>query len=81
MVTNYQMSLSSLLAVTDSNNGKTEPVEQWFENFDLEKVVTPVDADKLEQLLIETNYDPTETSFVVNGFRHGFDIEYRGPVN
>ena len=30
-------------------------------------------------LLTETNYDEAETNFLVEGFTHGFDIEYRGP--
>ena len=52
----------------------------YFENFDLETVVTPVNADKLEELLKITQYDINETEFIVNGFRNGFDIGYRGPL-
>ena len=40
-------------------------------NFDLENIVTPIDVNKLEALLKETNYDKTETAFLVEGFRHG----------
>ena len=42
-------------------------------------IITPVKADILEELLIESNYDKVETQFLVEGFRHGFDIGYRGP--
>ena len=37
-----------------------------------------VNADELEKLLIETNYDSKLTQTIVNGFRHGFDLGYRG---
>lgn len=43
--------------------------------------MTPIDADKFEELLCESNYDPGETAFIVNGFRKGFSIEYTGPTN
>ena len=50
----------------------------FFENFDLENIVSPVDVTQLEQLLIQTGYDKSETKFLVNGFTNGFDIGYRG---
>ena len=60
----------------------TFPVEDalYFENFDLDSVVTPVDADRLQQLLIETSYNKNETEFIVDGFRYGFDIGFRGSI-
>ena len=51
----------------------------YFENFDLENLVTPVKADEFESLLKETEYDPEKTEFIVNGFRNGFSLEYSGP--
>ena len=48
----------------------------YFENFDLESVVSPVDADVLERLLIESKYDPSETQFLTQGFREGFSLGY-----
>ena len=41
-------------------------------------MVTPVKADILEQILMETECDPVETHFLVKGFRHGFDLGYQG---
>ena len=46
---------------------------------DLENIITPVDADRLESYLMETKYDTKETKFLVDGFRNGFDLGYRGP--
>ena len=51
----------------------------YFENFDLNSVVTPVDADALERLLNETHYDINKTKYLVNGFRNGFSLGYCGP--
>ena len=47
-------------------------------NLDLVNLVTPVNADKLEQFLHESSYDPVKTQFLVEGFRKGFDLGYRG---
>ena len=53
----------------------------YYENFDLKNVVTPVNADMLETLLTEANYDRSKTEFLVNGFREGFSIGYTGEEN
>ena len=47
----------------------------------METLETPLDVDKYEQLLHESNYNPEEVSFLINGFREGFDIGYTGPQN
>ena len=52
---------------------------QRFENLDIRSIVTPVNPDLLEELLIASNYDRDETKFLVEGFRNGFDIGYEGP--
>ena len=43
-------------------------------------IVTPIGVHNLESLLKQTNYNPIETEFLVNGFTKGFDIGYKGPV-
>ena len=53
----------------------------YYENFDIKTVVTPVNPDRLEQLLLEASYDPEETAFLVNGFRQGFDLGCKLDVN
>ena len=35
----------------------------------------------LEKLLIESNYDKSETKFLVEGFKNGFPLEYHGKGN
>ena len=52
-----------------------------FYNHNIETIVTPVDANKLESLLHESEYDEEETRFLVNGFKNGFHIGYEGPIN
>ena len=51
----------------------------YFENFDLENVITPVNVSALEKLLIQTQYNPEKTEFLVDGFKEGFDLSYDGP--
>ena len=50
-------------------------------NPDLENIVTPIDATKLGDLLRAADYNPDETAFLVDGFRHGFDLHYHGPLD
>ena len=52
----------------------------YFENFDLESVVTPVDVQQFSKLLAESGYDKDKTAFLVNGFTRGFSIGYDGPT-
>ena len=40
--------------------------------------MTPVDADCFEQLLTISNYDVEKRQFLIDGFRHGFLIGYKG---
>ena len=49
-----------------------------YENYDLETIVTPVNADILEEMLIDTEYDEEQTRKIVNGFRFGFPLGYEG---
>ena len=50
-----------------------------YENFDLENICTPFDAERSNELLILSNYNKSETKFLVDGFTKGFDICYTGP--
>ena len=50
-----------------------------FENFSLQDIVTPIDADALEDLLIQSQYPVEKRKHLVTGFREGFDLGYRGP--
>ena len=61
---------------------KLKDLELQFEatNYDLQNIVTPVDVEALEKLLIETKYRSDERNFVVDGFRFGFPLQYRGPT-
>lgn len=52
---------------------------QEAHNFDLESLVTPINIEQYDKLLKETQYDKSKANYLVNGFRNGFDIGYRGP--
>ena len=49
-----------------------------FENHNLEDIVTPVDADKLRDLLREAGYDQVKTDYLYKGFKEGFELHYEG---
>ena len=53
----------------------------YYENFDIESVITPVDVKELETLLNETGYNKEKTSRLIQGFKEGFDLGYQGPHN
>ena len=46
---------------------------------DLENIFSPVNHAELEKFLIRTNYDKDKTKFLIDGFKNGFDLGYRGP--
>ena len=53
---------------------------EYYVNLDLEQVVAPINVKKYNQLLLDVNFPSDEREFLVNGFRFGFDIGYKGPV-
>ena len=52
-----------------------------YHNGNISTITTPINVDRLEQLLIETKYDTKLTQYIVNGFQHGFELGYTGPRN
>ena len=50
-------------------------------NLDLENIVTPVDPDAFETLLIQSNYKEDKRRYLVEGFRKGFSLKYSGNLN
>lgn len=49
------------------------------ENYGLTEIVTPINVKNLECLLKQTQYDPRETQYLVQGFTEGFSLDYQGP--
>ena len=47
-------------------------------NKDLNNIITPVKYKQLEKLLRDTKYDIDKTSYLIDGFKHGFKLEYEG---
>ena len=56
-----------------------ESIPQYFENYDLDNIQTPVLVDRLVNLLRESKYNESKVRFLEKGFRKGFDIGYEGP--
>ena len=53
----------------------------YFEHFDLDSVITPVNVKEFERLLMESGYNQEKSAFLLDGFRNGFKLEYNGPEN
>ena len=54
---------------------------EWYENFDLENIMTPVNAQKFRELLILSGYDQEKTDYLYQGFSRGFSLEFEGDRN
>ena len=52
---------------------------EYYENFDLKNIITPVDYKVLDRALTESGYDRKKKDFLVKGFKEGFSIRYQGP--
>ena len=52
-----------------------------YTNSNISDIITPVNPDVLLDLLTVSNYDAIKTKYLVDGFRYGFSIGYRGPTN
>ena len=57
----------------------TDELPVYYENFDLQNIITPVKAEVLVSLLKEMGYDANKIKFLEDGFTNGFDIGYQGP--
>ena len=53
----------------------------YFTNYDLEQVVTPVNVNRYEELLTEAGYPAKKTKKLINGFKNGFSLGYKGDRN
>ena len=63
----------------DSKQGDEKA--DWFENYNLENIVTLVDVDKFQELMIESgfaNKHQKEFLYLVDGLRYGFLLKYQG---
>ena len=50
----------------------------WFENFDIDRIFTPVNVSRLNELLIETKNNDDKRRFLVEGFKNGFASKFQG---
>ena len=51
----------------------------YFENYDLNNIVTPVKVDVLVSKLRSAGYNEHKIQFLEKGFMSGFDVGYEGP--
>ena len=55
-----------------------EEIIDKHECLDYDNIVTPINADLLKQLLLDTHFDKQKISKLIEGFESGFDIGYQG---
>lgn len=64
----------SLHAITD------EVVVEAY-NPDLDSLITPVNVEIYQKLLEDSHFDKEKAQMLVQGFKFGFDLGYRGPTD
>ena len=70
-----------ILFVDSDEYGKNYQNMEQHANYNLDDIVTPINADRLEELLLKSNYNKKDRDFLTIGFKEGFDINYTGPKN
>ena len=65
-------------AAKTTTTTKTKLQVDYYENFNLESIVVPVNVQRLHSLLSHYGYCHKETAFLVDGFTNGFTIGYKG---
>ena len=56
-----------------------EGLPEYYSNFDIHTIKTPVNAEILHNLLVTSGYPRDKTEFLIKGFTEGFDLGYEGP--
>ena len=51
----------------------------YFENYNLENIITPVNVTELQRLLEDSKYDESKSKKLIDGFKNGFSLGYEGP--
>ena len=64
--------------VVDVGKSGENELPLYFENFNLQDIQTPVDAEKFKQILTESGYDKERISFLYQGFKECFSLQYEG---
>ena len=68
-------------AAQELSAGCNEETLGMFEgNFNLDEIVTPINIEVYHDLLQRYGYNKEKTKQLIQGFRYGFDIGYRGLV-
>ena len=51
----------------------------YYENYDLDTILSPVDFKQFSRLLEISGYNPEKIEFLIDGFKNGFSLGYVGP--
>ena len=54
---------------------------KYYENKNLEDIVTPVRPEKLRDLLLMSGYQEDKVEYLFDGFQNGFNLHYEGPLS
>ena len=69
----------SFIQLLSEAEGRDEP--EFFTNQDLTNIVTPPNMDLFVNLLENSGYPESEITFLEDGFRNSFSLEYQGLQN
>ena len=50
----------------------------WEENYNLKDIVTPVDAEHFNELMLQAGYPEKDRIYLHHGFKYGFSVGYEG---
>ena len=64
----------------DAKNWQSTEEIKDFKIFNLREIVTPVNVERLRELLEQVNYHSQEIKYLCDSFSEGFDLGYRGPL-
>ena len=52
----------------------------FYKNFNLTTIETPINVERLSNMLVDSGYNKDKTAFLIDGFTHGFHLGYEGPL-
>ena len=52
-----------------------------YEDLEWDNIITPIKVEAFMDLMRKSGYHKQKSDYLINGFKYGFDLGYRGPLN